>query len=81
MVESKFINFNQYIPLDVSQLLAEMRSSGCAPERLYWRNRLLVQEKFLELRNLPWSFAIISPAQTPRIMRWTADTDPQLRKQ
>ena len=34
MVESKFINFNQYIPLDVSQLLAELRSSWSAPERL-----------------------------------------------
>jgi len=49
LVESRIIIFSQYIPLYESPLVAEMRSSGCAPERLLWRKRLVIQEKFLKL--------------------------------
>jgi hypothetical protein len=31
-----------------AEVLAEMRSSGCAPERLLWRNRPVNQDKFLK---------------------------------
>ena len=56
--------------------LAEMRSLGCAPERLLWRKFLVIEGKILKPRILHHASVVISLEQTLRILSPAAITDP-----